>query len=194
MKQARPVGIAGLLATFVAAPGNTYSNAYTTSLASRCRFQFGWTVPGGGISATPFWAPDALYGALVLTLAVFSTGWRQPLILSLSRPCHYGGSIAYLIYECHAQRCGRQTSALSCIVSQRLSFFDTSAAGMTRACYITAALRGTLAIIPQRQRRQRRPWRRWCVPLRGVTRDLPRITFCYAGFVMRNSGSVLAFK
>ena len=107
----------------VAAPGNTYSNLiyYFTGIVVLVSSLAGASLGGSPSRTTPFWAPDALYGALVLALAVFSTGWH-----ATNRPVfHYPDlatmecSIAYLIIRvpCSAARAPGLCLALYCLAA-----------------------------------------------------------------------------
>ena len=107
----------------VAAPGNTYSNAlyYFTGIAVLVSTLAGPYLGGEASSATPFWAPDALYGALVLTLAVFSTGWHATNRSFFHYPdlATMECSIAYLIIRvpCSAMQASNLCLALYCLAA-----------------------------------------------------------------------------
>jgi len=100
--EAGATGAARLVAGhLVAAPGNTYSNLFywLAGLSVLASSLGGAALGVDPAVASPFWLPDACYGALVTSLAFFSTGWH-----ATNRPAfHYHDlatmecTIAYLI-------------------------------------------------------------------------------------------------
>ena len=114
--EAGATGSARLAAGYlVAAPGNTYSNLFywLTGLSVLASTLGGAALGVDPSRATPYWLPDAVYGALVTALAFFSTGWH-----STNRPFfHYPDlatmecAIAYLIVRVPCAAAGAPAAA-----------------------------------------------------------------------------------